>query len=127
MMKLKKLKAVSLSLCAILLYRTYYSENNAGSRGLSINLGNGNCEWTLPIYDIPEDINFYKTMIVGYPSGDKRLTFVQMEALTGWAAKDEWDFEYLGKWWWYDVKILVFSKTKYSIVESVKERIRGRH
>lgn len=95
-MKLKKLKAVSLSLCAILLYRTYYSENNAGSRGLSINLGNGNCEWTLPIYDIPEDINFYKTMVVGYPSGDKRLTFVQMEALTGWAAKDEWDFEYLG-------------------------------
>jgi len=24
------------------------------------------------------------------------MTFVQMEALTGWAAKDEWDFEYLG-------------------------------
>jgi hypothetical protein len=36
-------------------------------------------------------------MVVGFPSGDKRMTFVQMEALTGWAAKDEeWDFEYLG-------------------------------
>jgi hypothetical protein len=40
-----------------------------------------------------EDIDFYKTMVVGFPSGDKRMTFVQMEALTGWAAKDEWDFE----------------------------------
>lgn len=32
----------------------------------------------------------------GYPSGDKRMIFIQMEALTGWPAKDEWDFEYLG-------------------------------
>ena len=29
-------------------------------------------------------------------SGDKRLTFVQLEALTGWSAKDEWDFQFLG-------------------------------
>lgn len=26
----------------------------------------------------------------------QRMTFMQMEALTGWPAKDEWDFEYLG-------------------------------
>ena len=45
---------------------------------------------------MPEDIDFYKTIIAGYPSGDKRLSFVQMEALTGWAAKDEWDFKFLG-------------------------------
>lgn len=49
-----------------------------------------------PAYEIPEEIDFYKTIIAGFPSGDKRLTFVQMEALTGWAAKDEWDFEFLG-------------------------------
>ena len=24
------------------------------------------------------------------------MIFIQMEALTGWPAKDEWDFEYLG-------------------------------
>ena len=36
-------------------------------------------------------------MVAGYPSGDKRLTFVQMEALTGLSARDEWDFEYLGQ------------------------------
>eukprot|EP00986_Skeletonema_menzelii_P013972 scaffold8686_cov122-Skeletonema_menzelii.AAC.2 len=36
------------------------------------------------------------TVIAGFPSGDKRMIFVQMEALTGWPAKDEWDFEHLG-------------------------------
>jgi hypothetical protein len=49
-----------------------------------------------PAYEIPESIDFFKTIIAGFPSGDKRLTFVQMEALTGWSARDEWDFEYLG-------------------------------
>ena len=34
--------------------------------------------------------------MTGYPSGDKRLTFLQMEGLTGFAAKDEWDFKNLG-------------------------------
>ena len=66
------------------------------SRRLSINLGNGTCRWTPPIYDVPENITFQKTLIAGFPSGDKRLTFIQMEALTGLSARDEWDFEYLG-------------------------------
>ncbi|KAL7488015.1 hypothetical protein ACHAW6_013617 [Cyclotella cf. meneghiniana] len=65
-------------------------------RGLTINLGGGECLWEAPIYDVPANMNFYKTLIAGYPSGDKRMIFQQMEALTGWAAKDEWDFEYLG-------------------------------
>ena len=33
-----------------------------------------------------------KTLIAGFPSCDKRMTFAQMEALTGWPARDEWDF-----------------------------------
>ena len=45
---------------------------------------------------MPTSIEFYKTAVVGFPSGDKRMTFMQMESLTGWPAKDEWDFEYLG-------------------------------
>lgn len=89
-------------------------------RQLSLNLGGGNCKWQPPVYDVPEEIDFYKTVIAGYPSGDKRMIFVQvsliqvrlvdnlihsfshlldslqMEALTGWPAKDEWDFEHLG-------------------------------
>lgn len=65
-------------------------------RALSLNLGGGNCKWQPPVYTVPEDIDFYKTVIAGFPSGDKRMIFVQMEALTGWPAKDEWDFEHLG-------------------------------
>ena len=53
-------------------------------RLLTNDLGNGNCEWQPPLYDIPEEIDFYKTAIVGFPSGDKRMIFVQMEALTNW-------------------------------------------
>lgn len=65
-------------------------------RQLSLNLGGGNCKWQPPSYDVPTDIDFYKTIIAGFPSGDKRMIFMQMEALTGWPAKDEWDFEHLG-------------------------------
>ena len=65
-------------------------------RQLSLNLGGGNCKWQPPSYGVPTDIDFYKTIIAGFPSGDKRMIFMQMEALTGWPAKDEWDFEHLG-------------------------------
>jgi len=101
---LKALKVLSLSCGVVLLYNaicapppvTMTSSTEKDDRQLSINLGNGGCEWELPTYEIPEEIDFTKTIVAGYPSGDKRLVFVQMEALTGWAAKDEWDFKYLG-------------------------------
>ena len=64
-------------------------------RGLSLYLGDGKCKWQPPIYDVPDDLIFSKTLIAGFPSGDKRLTFVQMEALTGLSARDEWDFAFL--------------------------------
>ncbi len=64
-------------------------------RNLSVYLGDGLCLWRPPIYDVPTNITFQKTIVAGYPSGDKRLTFVQMEALTGLSARDEWDFEFL--------------------------------
>ena len=54
------------------------------------------CVWTPPNYEIPDYIDWHKTLVVGFPSGDKRLAFMQMEGLTGWAARDEWAFEYLG-------------------------------
>ncbi|KAL9178303.1 hypothetical protein ACHAXT_001731 [Thalassiosira profunda] len=65
-------------------------------RKLSLNLGNGNCKWQPPTYEVPEEIDFQKTLVAGYPSGDKRMVFLQMEALSGWPAKDEWDFAYGG-------------------------------
>jgi len=63
---------------------------------LSVDHGDGTCKWMPPAYEIPEFLNFYKTIIAGYPSGDKRLAYMQLEGLTGWSAKDEWDFEFLG-------------------------------
>lgn len=53
-------------------------------RHLSLDLGGGRCKWQPPVYEVPGDISFHKTVIAGYPSGDKRMIFVQMEALTGW-------------------------------------------
>ena len=53
-------------------------------RHLSTNLGGGKCKWTAPNYEVPEDIDFHKTLIVGFPTGDKRVIFLQMEALVGW-------------------------------------------
>ena len=47
-------------------------------RQLSLNLGGGNCKWQPPVYEVPEDIEFYKTVIAGFPSGDKRMIFVQV-------------------------------------------------
>ena len=98
MMKDKAIiRASLLSVFAFLLYYSYSYENETSQdyfksisasrkidRSLTIDLGNGACEWQPPIYDIPEEIDFYKTAIVGFPSGDKRMIFVQMEALTNW-------------------------------------------
>ena len=56
-------------------------------RRLSLNLGGGACKWTPPNYTVPPDLDFHKTIITGFPSGDKRMIFTQMEALTGWPAK----------------------------------------
>ena len=68
---------------------------NSFLRRLSINLGGGKCEWKPPLYEVPSNLNFTKLLIAGYPSGDKRMTYVQMEALTGLSARDEWDFAFL--------------------------------
>jgi len=57
---------------------------------------NNNCLWEPPQQTIPNNINWYRTIVAGYPSGDKRLTFMQLEALTGWAARDSWAFETFG-------------------------------
>mmetsp|Transcript_10017 Transcript_10017/g.18259 ORF Transcript_10017/g.18259 Transcript_10017/m.18259 type:complete len:596 (+) Transcript_10017:38-1825(+) len=104
-------RLVKLEIKSPLLYKNLRGETNyytskkiyippsldaANQRRLSLDLGNGNCKWQPPTYDVPESIDFHKTIIAGFPSGDKRMIFIQMEALAGWPAKDEWDFEYKG-------------------------------
>ena len=89
------LKAIIL-FCAIMHLCQMF--NDVPTRRLSIYDPNDEpvCRWEPPEYIIPSEIDWYKTLVVGYPSGDKRMTFMQMEALTGWAAKDEWAFTYDG-------------------------------
>lgn len=72
------------------------SLDDDGKRTLSIHLGDGFCKWQPPQYDVPADIDFHKTLVTGFPAGDKRMVYLQMEALAGFPAKDEWDFAYLG-------------------------------
>jgi len=46
--------------------------------------------------EIPEDIEFAKTLIVGYPGADKRTVLRQAEAMTKLSGRDSWDLAYLG-------------------------------
>ena len=43
--------------------------NKAGTplRQLSIDNGDGTCIWQPPAYSVPEDIDFLKTIITGFP------------------------------------------------------------
>ena len=41
------------------------------------------CKWMPPVYEVPENVDFHKTLIAGFPSGDKRMAYLQMEALAG--------------------------------------------
>ena len=66
------------------------------SRDLSVDLGNGRCRYEAPLATVPVDKDYHKTLVVGFPSGGKRLVFMQMEALTGLPTRDEWDLEIYG-------------------------------
>ncbi|KAL3780037.1 hypothetical protein ACHAWO_007450 [Cyclotella atomus] len=71
------------------------SENHNLKLRQSNPLSGGDCEWTQPSA-VPEDLDLWKTLLVGFPSGDKRLVYLQMEAMTGFLARDDWDFYFNG-------------------------------
>ena len=77
----------------VFLYNIIFSPDGLRKLSTSISYGNGQCLWKPPTYSIPENIDWIKTLVVGYPSGDKRLVFMQLEALTGWSSRDEWAYE----------------------------------
>ena len=54
----------------------------------------GECSFskTLGPTEIPSDVVFENTIIVGYPGGDKRTILRQMEALTELSGRDAWDY-----------------------------------
>ncbi len=142
----KSKKVLGLAALATILTLWYDVEVTGGfletltSRALSTNLGGGACQWVAAIqwtdFGFPSDTNFTKTIIAGYPSGDKRLTYLQMEGLTGLSARDEWEFAFLahtnqpfikanyphheGIWGWGDAGdqvLLVVSELKKVLIE----------
>jgi hypothetical protein len=40
-----------------------------GGRALSLNLGGGDCEWKAPLAVVPVELDLWKTLLVGFPSG----------------------------------------------------------
>mmetsp|Transcript_9847 Transcript_9847/g.14502 ORF Transcript_9847/g.14502 Transcript_9847/m.14502 type:complete len:428 (+) Transcript_9847:80-1363(+) len=63
-------------------------------RDLSIDLGEGNCKWT-ESFPLPLDSDPLGTLVASYPGGGMRVTWQQLEGLTGIQVGD--DYEYSGK------------------------------
>mmetsp|Transcript_14667 Transcript_14667/g.20937 ORF Transcript_14667/g.20937 Transcript_14667/m.20937 type:complete len:441 (+) Transcript_14667:153-1475(+) len=57
-------------------------------RTLSIDLGNGNCEWT-PSVDADQEKPLFTTLVAAYPGSGKRTAFMQFEGLTGLKTGDD--------------------------------------
>ena len=90
-------------------------------RELSIDLGDGECQWTQPTLITETDANDVEaTWLAAYPGSGKRLTVKLVEALTGHQVGDDWDHTVLLQnygqvpmikgqypqherfnWWWY--------------------------
>lgn len=60
---------------------------------LSIDLGEGNCKWT-EAKPLPADSNPHGTLVASYPGSGMRITWQQIEGLTGIKVGD--DFKYSG-------------------------------
>jgi len=71
---------------------------NGVRRFMTLNLGDGNCEWTLPIDDStlnnPGEVQ--ATLIVGFPGVGKRLVWGMVEQLTNRRIGDDWNLSDLG-------------------------------
>jgi len=109
-------------------------------RKMSINYGDGECEWTPPNFAGEDTADSFKTLVVGYPGGSKRLVYQQMEGLTGIATNDEWPYRsnrkrtpfwksnyphHEGSWNWkfpMDQSLLVLRNPRHAIKEYYNNR-----
>lgn len=73
----------------------HFFGRNLRLRDLSINLGNGNCEWTAPVQ---ADITKHNTttLLASFPGSGKRLCWRVFEALTGYVTGDDWNLSLEG-------------------------------
>jgi len=53
--------------------------------------------WQEPTERIPDYTSYETIVVAGFPSGDKRIVFAQMEGMTGLKTIDSWDVKMLGK------------------------------
>jgi len=83
----KKIIVLNVFLICLFLINTY---NIPNAHRLSLDLGDGNCKWTPPVYEPNNTATYFKTLITGYPGGAKRLVYVQMEGLVALTSNDEW-------------------------------------
>jgi len=117
-----------------------YFSGFSNHRRASVNLGDGECEWTYPSYesDFDSDKDYFKTLVTGYPGVAKRMVYAQMEALVGLPTNDEWPHtiavedkpnrpfwkanypHHEGYWTWSDVidqTVLVLRNPRHAIEE----------
>jgi len=99
----RRILAFALGLCLIILTIFQYLDTNLSKyledeqlkeaqieRTLSLNLGNGQCEWTKP-NDAPQDVPLFSTLLAAYPGSGKRTAFMQLEGLTELRAGDDYN------------------------------------
>lgn len=60
-------------------------------RGLSINLGGGNCKWT-SAFPLGSDAEVFGTILAGYPASGMRMTWQHAEGLTGIQVGDDFNY-----------------------------------
>mmetsp|Transcript_29781 Transcript_29781/g.44028 ORF Transcript_29781/g.44028 Transcript_29781/m.44028 type:complete len:640 (+) Transcript_29781:81-2000(+) len=72
-------------------FRRYLSIGDYGKRYLSIDYGNGDCEWTAPVkVDLNEDP--YGTLIASYPAAGMRLMWQMTAGAAGYEIGDDFFF-----------------------------------
>lgn len=107
-------KILSVTLLSVIVFfnaQYPYETQQYFGRYLSINLGNGECEWTAPVTANTTKQNT-TTLLVSYPGSGKRLCWRILEALTGYVSGDDWNLSLEG----YDT---LFMKTSYPHPEGV--------
>lgn len=59
-------------------------------RSLSLDLGQGECEWADPT-DVPQDADVFSTLLTAFPGSGKRTAFMQLEGLTELRTGDDYN------------------------------------
>lgn len=92
---------MTIGLCGVGVIQNMFSNlvifsTDRAQRQMWLYFGPGRCLWQEPRESIPDNEAYETLLIAGFPSGDKRVVFAQMEGLTGLKTKDSWDAKMIG-------------------------------